>query len=63
MDALRADSHAAAEIDRLAALAMALGDLGPGLDARALLADGIARGADLAARERQSRRGEPEALR
>jgi hypothetical protein len=63
VDALRADSHAAAEIDRLAALAMALGDLGPGLDARALLADGIARGADLAARERQSRRGEPEALR
>jgi hypothetical protein len=63
VDALRADPHAAAEIDRLAALATALGDLGPGLDARAFLVDGIARGADLAARERQARRGEPEAVR
>jgi hypothetical protein len=63
VDALRADPHAAAEIDRIAALVAALGDLGPGVDARALLADGLALGAELAARERQSRRGEPEVVR
>jgi hypothetical protein len=63
VDALRTDPHAAAEIDRLALLPGVLADVDAGLDVRALLVDGLSKGAGLAARERQARRGEPEAVR
>jgi hypothetical protein len=60
--ALRTDPHAAAEIDRLVSLAQVLGEAGAanGFDAPSLLVEALSKAADLAERERQSRRGDPE---